>query len=180
MDRILITRLIGVKTNPGLIHIYLFGTCNLSLTWLGMSRAHPCSTLAALARHGVDYSNARTPFPSDSFPGMVGQATGGNPTSTGIYYDDTWNHHVFRLTPRTARAPRRARGPPTSRPSTRIRAPSTRVRALARQANRSDFKRTWVSLRRKRKERPPWGWTGRKTFSPEVIRGRHSEGALAN
>ena len=26
---------------------------------------------------------------------MVGQATGGNPSSTGIYYDDTWNHHVF-------------------------------------------------------------------------------------
>jgi len=26
---------------------------------------------------------------------MVGQATGGNPSSTGIYYDDTWNHDVF-------------------------------------------------------------------------------------
>src|SRR5262249_17698491 len=35
------------------------------------------------------------PFPSDSFPGMVGQATGGNPATTGIYYDDTWNHDVF-------------------------------------------------------------------------------------
>ncbi|MBV8141477.1 MAG: alkaline phosphatase family protein [Verrucomicrobia bacterium] len=58
-------------------------------------RTHPWSTLAALARHGVDYSNASTPFPSDSFPGMVGQVTGGNPSSTGIYYDDTWNHDVF-------------------------------------------------------------------------------------
>ena len=26
---------------------------------------------------------------------MVGQVTGGNPSSTGIYYDDTWNHDVF-------------------------------------------------------------------------------------
>jgi hypothetical protein len=26
---------------------------------------------------------------------MVGLATGGNPATTGIYYDDTWNHDVF-------------------------------------------------------------------------------------
>ena len=34
---------------------------------------HPQSTLAKLTAQGVDYSNASTPFPSDSFPGMVGQ-----------------------------------------------------------------------------------------------------------
>ena len=56
---------------------------------------HPESTLAALTTQGVDYSNASAPFPSDSFPGMVGPATGGNPATTGIYYDDTWNHDVF-------------------------------------------------------------------------------------
>jgi Type I phosphodiesterase / nucleotide pyrophosphatase len=56
---------------------------------------HPGSTLAMLMARGVDYSNASTPFPSDSFPGMVGQVTGGNPATTGIYYDDTWNHDVF-------------------------------------------------------------------------------------
>ena len=44
---------------------------------------------------GIDYSNASTPFPSDSYPGMIGQVTGGNPLSTGCYYDDTWNHAVF-------------------------------------------------------------------------------------
>jgi hypothetical protein len=58
-------------------------------------QTHPKSTLAALMAQGVDYSNASTPFPSDSFPGMVGQVTGGNPSTTGIYYDDTWNHDVF-------------------------------------------------------------------------------------
>jgi hypothetical protein len=58
-------------------------------------QTHPGSTLAALMAQGVDFSNASTPFPSDSFPGMVGQVTGGNPSSTGIYYDDTWNHDVF-------------------------------------------------------------------------------------
>src|SRR6516162_6575820 len=34
---------------------------------------YPNSTLAHLAATGIDYSNASTPFPSDSFPGMVGQ-----------------------------------------------------------------------------------------------------------
>jgi len=58
-------------------------------------QTHPGSTLATLVAQGVDYSNASTPFSSDSFPGMVGQVTGGNPSTTGIYYDDTWNHGVF-------------------------------------------------------------------------------------
>jgi hypothetical protein len=63
------------------------------LAWYVQTR--PKSTLAALVAQGIDFSNASTPFPSDSFPGMVGQVTGGNPSSTGIYYDDTWNHDVF-------------------------------------------------------------------------------------
>lgn len=52
-------------------------------------QTHPESTLATLMAGGVDYSDASTPFPSDSFPGMVGQITGGNPATTGIYHDDT-------------------------------------------------------------------------------------------
>ena len=63
------------------------------LAWYAQN--FPKSTLASLLAQGVDYSNASTPFPSDSFPGMVGQLTGGNPATTGIYYDDTWNHAVF-------------------------------------------------------------------------------------
>ena len=58
-------------------------------------QTHTNSALANLVARGVDYSDASTPFPSDSFPGMVAQATGGNPSSTGIYYDDTWNHAIF-------------------------------------------------------------------------------------
>src|SRR5262249_10411853 len=56
---------------------------------------HPSSALAQLVHRGVDFTNAQTPFPSDSFPGMVGQVTGGNPRTTGIYYDDTWDHSMF-------------------------------------------------------------------------------------
>jgi hypothetical protein len=58
-------------------------------------RNHPDSTLAGLVRRGIEYSHASTPVPSDSFPGMVAQVTGGDPGVTGIYYDDTWNHDVF-------------------------------------------------------------------------------------
>ncbi|ATJ85828.1 alkaline phosphatase family protein [Ralstonia solanacearum] len=56
---------------------------------------HPASTLARLVRQGVAYRNARTPFPSDSFPGMVGQVTGGNPKTTGIYYDDAYSRALL-------------------------------------------------------------------------------------
>jgi hypothetical protein len=56
---------------------------------------NPGSLLANLVHHGLEYSNAETPFPSDSSPGMYGQVTGGDPRVTGIYYDDVWNHNVF-------------------------------------------------------------------------------------
>ena len=56
---------------------------------------YPASALASLARRGLDYTDALTPVPSDSSPGMVAQATGGDPGVTGIYYDDTFNHDVF-------------------------------------------------------------------------------------
>jgi hypothetical protein len=56
---------------------------------------HPDSILAKLTRHGVEYSGAQTPFPSDSFPGMVAQVTGGNPRTTGVYYDDSYNRALL-------------------------------------------------------------------------------------
>ncbi len=56
---------------------------------------NPTSTLATLVAQGVEYNNAMTQFPSDSFPGMVGQVTGGNPHSTGIYYDVSYNRNLL-------------------------------------------------------------------------------------
>ena len=58
-------------------------------------RQHPVSALAALVRGGVDYTHAQTTFPSDSFPGMVAQLTGGSPATSGVYYDDTFNHALL-------------------------------------------------------------------------------------
>jgi len=56
---------------------------------------HPNSTLAALAHDGVEYTHASTPVPSDSFPGMAAQVTGGNPASTGIYYDSGYDRALL-------------------------------------------------------------------------------------
>src|SRR5206468_11144139 len=53
--------------------------------------AHPASALGQVVGGGREFTRARTPFPSDSFPGMVGQVTGGDPRVTGVYYDDSYN-----------------------------------------------------------------------------------------
>ena len=53
--------------------------------------SHPRSALAELSRHGITYTNASTSTPSDSFPGLAALVTGGSPTTTGFWYDVTWN-----------------------------------------------------------------------------------------
>ncbi len=86
----------GAGHADGLRHVLLISVDGLhqqDLTWY--VKNYPHSVLAILDHQGVEYSNAQTPFPSDSSPGMVAQVTGGNPRSTGYYYDDTWNHNVF-------------------------------------------------------------------------------------
>jgi hypothetical protein len=86
----------GEGHSGGVRHVLLISVDGLhqqDLTWY--VKNYPHSLLATLDHRGVEYSNAQTPFPSDSSPGMVAQVTGGNPRSTGIYYDDTWNHDVF-------------------------------------------------------------------------------------
>src|SRR3984957_18855550 len=46
-----------------------------------------CPNLIALASTGVTYAQAFTPRPSDSFPGLTAQITGGTPRSAGMFYD---------------------------------------------------------------------------------------------
>jgi hypothetical protein len=50
---------------------------------------HPGSALARLVSRGTSFTHAMTPVPSDSFPGLLAQMTGGTPKSTGMYYDDS-------------------------------------------------------------------------------------------
>jgi hypothetical protein len=50
-----------------------------------------CPHLAALSATGVHYLQALTSKPSDSFPGLVAQITGGTPRSAGIFYDVSYD-----------------------------------------------------------------------------------------
>ncbi|HLW89740.1 MAG TPA: alkaline phosphatase family protein, partial [Roseiarcus sp.] len=54
-----------------------------------------CPHLAELAEHGVTYANASTTKPSDSFPGLTAQITGGTPKSAGVYYDDSYDRTLY-------------------------------------------------------------------------------------
>lgn len=57
--------------------------------------ANPNSAMAELSKHGVTYSNARTPANSDSFPGLLALLTGGSPNSIGLFYDVSYNRSIF-------------------------------------------------------------------------------------
>src|ERR1700678_1521696 len=50
-----------------------------------------CPNLTALSGTGRHYLQALTPKPSDSFPGLVAQITGGTPRSAGIFYDVSYD-----------------------------------------------------------------------------------------
>jgi hypothetical protein len=56
--------------------------------------AHPASALATLATDGVRYSSASASRPSDSFPGVLALFTGGTPSSTGVFYDYSYDRSL--------------------------------------------------------------------------------------
>jgi type I phosphodiesterase/nucleotide pyrophosphatase len=81
------------STAKHLLLLSVDGLHQSDLTWYVQS--HPASALSRLVQQGVEFSNAHTPFPSDSFPGMTAPMTGGNPRSTGVFYGDSWNRALF-------------------------------------------------------------------------------------
>jgi hypothetical protein len=56
---------------------------------------HPYSTLTQLTKHGIIYSNARTPANSDSFPGLLALVTGGSPVTGDLFYDVSYDRSYF-------------------------------------------------------------------------------------
>ena len=62
--------------------------------------AHPNSAMAELSKHGITYSNARTPANSDSFPGLLALVTGGSPLSHGLFYDVSYDRALYDPGPR--------------------------------------------------------------------------------
>ena len=73
-----------------------------------------CPHLATLSATGVHYLQAFTPKPSDSFPGLVAQITGGTPRSAGMYYDVSYDR---ALSPPKRTTPYGIVGGPTLCPS---------------------------------------------------------------
>ncbi|MDJ0343938.1 alkaline phosphatase family protein [Streptomyces sp. H10-C2] len=82
----------GARHRAAAKHVLLVSVDGLHQSDLAWYVAqHPQSALARLVGDGVEYTHAKTVSPSDSFPGMVAQVTGGGPGTTGIYYDDTYD-----------------------------------------------------------------------------------------
>ena len=83
-------------SHSGARHVLLISVDGLHQADLvAYAASYPRSALAGLLTHGTAYTGARTPVPSDSFPGLIGQLTGGDPATTGIYYDATYNPRLL-------------------------------------------------------------------------------------
>jgi hypothetical protein len=53
-----------------------------------------CPSLAGLKATGVDYLDASTSKPSDSFPGLMAIVSGGSPRSVGAFYDVAYDRSL--------------------------------------------------------------------------------------
>ena len=71
------------------MHALDFANCSKGVPIYGNQTY--CPHLATLSSTGVHYLQALTSKPSDSFPGLVAQITGGTPRSAGIFYDVSYD-----------------------------------------------------------------------------------------
>src|ERR1700730_5859489 len=53
-----------------------------------------CPNLAELAETGVNYLDAATSKPSDSFPGLIALVSGGSPRTVGAFYDVAYDRSL--------------------------------------------------------------------------------------
>ncbi|CAG8786327.1 21869_t:CDS:2, partial [Cetraspora pellucida] len=59
------------------------------------TKANPGSNLATILKNSVYFTKAKDALPTDSFPGLLAQLTGGLPKTTGVWYDDSWDGTFF-------------------------------------------------------------------------------------
>src|ERR1700719_131469 len=61
----------------------------------GVNGGNPyCPNLAELAETGVNYLEAATSKPSDSFPGLMALVSGGSPRTVGAFYDVAYDRSL--------------------------------------------------------------------------------------
>ena len=75
------------------MHSLDFANCSKGIAAIN-SGAPYCPALAALARHGVNYLQAQSSRPSDSFPGLTAIVTGATPRTAGFYYDVSYDRKL--------------------------------------------------------------------------------------
>ncbi len=96
LSALCLTSLASAAQAPRIRHVLLISIDGLHEEDLANCiAAGTCTHLAALARHAVTYTDAETTRPSDSFPGMIAQVTGGTPRLTGVYYDHTFDRALY-------------------------------------------------------------------------------------
>ena len=86
----------GLEREDAIKHVLLISVDGLHA--LDVTRyvdSHPYSTMTQLTRHGITYSNARTPANSDSFPGLLALVTGGSPVTGDLFYDVSYDRSYF-------------------------------------------------------------------------------------
>ncbi len=87
---------IAEESRPNIKHVLLISVDGLhALDVARYVEQHPNSALAQLSRHGITYSNARTPANSDSFPGLLALVSGGSPVTSGLFYDVSYDRTFF-------------------------------------------------------------------------------------
>ena len=75
------------------MHAVDFANCANGMSTVNNGQPY-CPAIAALAHHGVNYIDASTSKPSDSFPGLTAIITGGSPALTGVYYDVAYSRNL--------------------------------------------------------------------------------------
>jgi hypothetical protein len=75
------------------MHAVDFYNCSHGMA--GANGGNPyCPNMAALGLTAINYVNAESSKPSDSFPGMAALASGGTPKTTGLYYDVAYDRSL--------------------------------------------------------------------------------------
>ncbi|KAG0003088.1 hypothetical protein BGZ79_001686 [Entomortierella chlamydospora] len=96
----------GHSGNSKIKHVVLLSIDGLRQKDLAeFAASNPKSTLANLAKTGIEFTNAQATKPSDSFPGLIAQLTGGTPISTGVWYDDSYDRSLYAPGSNCAGAP---------------------------------------------------------------------------
>ena len=75
------------------MHELDFANCAKGIS--GVNAGLPyCPQLAKLSHRGVNYLQASSSKPSDSFPGLLALVTGGSSRSTGVFYDVSYDRSL--------------------------------------------------------------------------------------